>query len=72
LTNLILSGCTNVTNDGVLALCNGIFKPTYLYLDRCHKITDTALTWIVDGFQDEKGDKAGDVSLLTLSLRGTK
>ena len=72
LTNLNLSGCTNVTNDGVLALCGGILKPTYLYFDRCHKITDTALTWIVDAFKDKKGDKVGDVSLLTLSLRGTK
>lgn len=73
LSYLNLSGCSGVTNDAILALCSGtLLKLSDLYLDRCHKVSNTALAWITDGLKDSDGIDTSDVTLVKLSLRGTK
>jgi len=74
LRHLNLSGCVSVTNDAILGLCEGKFEPGLLslLLERCPKVSDTALTWIINGLQDVRANVSGNVSLINLSLKGTK
>lgn len=67
---LDLSGCKGLTDLAILPLCEGVFSPGLhaLYLTSCNKITDTGLAWIANGFKEENGD----LTLHTLSLKGTK
>ena len=74
LSYLNLSRCTAVTSDAILGLCSGQFEIglSNLHLDGCHKVDNTALGWITDGLKDKYGVGAGDVTLINLSLKGTK
>ena len=74
LSHLDLAGCINISNDAILSLCSGNFNPglRVLNLERSCRVSDTALTWITDGLKDAQADVYGDVTLHTLSLRGTK
>jgi hypothetical protein len=73
LVSLNLSGCRRTTNEAILGLGEGYFKPGLreLYLNNCTKLDDTALTWIADSFKD-RALTSGNVTLITLSLMGTK
>ena len=73
LMSLNLSGCKRVSNEAILALGEGDFRPGIreLYLNRCVRLDDTVLTWIVDCFKD-RSLCSGNVTLVTLALKGTK
>ena len=73
LISLNLSGCKSVSNESILAFGEGNFKPGIreLFLNRCVKLNDTALTWIADSFKD-RALSSGNVTLITLALKGTK
>ena len=70
LVHLNLSYNQYINDNAMLCLYEAIFSPGLqtLCLSSCDKITDTSLAWIADGFKEENGD----MSLLTLSLQGTK
>ncbi len=72
--HLNLSGCKKVTNEAILALCDGKFSPGLreLNLERCCRLDDNALMWIGDSFCSSFEGKKGYVSLTMLSLKGTK
>jgi hypothetical protein len=74
LNHLNLSGCSGVDDDSILALCEGAFKPgiRYLNLDRCAKVTDLSLTWIVDGLTLDSNRESSEVTLETLHFKDTK
>ena len=71
LRQLNVSGCKGVTDDAILILCSESFNPglDLLNISQCSQVTNTALTYIVDGLQGVSGL---DVTLTTLSLKGTK
>ncbi|KAL7553593.1 hypothetical protein ACHAWF_016896 [Thalassiosira exigua] len=71
LQNLDLTGCTGITDQSILHLCEGNFCPglRHLILAQCNKVGDTALSWITEGLKETLG---GCVSLETLSLKGTR
>ncbi|KAL7538021.1 hypothetical protein ACHAXR_008227 [Thalassiosira sp. AJA248-18] len=71
LQTLDLTGCSSVTDQSILHLCEGNFSPGLrsLLLAQCPKVGDTALSWITEGL---KQTLDGCVSLETLSLKGTK
>ena len=73
LVSLNLSGCKRVSNEAILGLGEGHFKPGIreLYLNHCVRLDDTALTWIADSFKD-RTLSSGSVTLITLALKGTK
>ena len=75
LRHLNLSGCKGVTNEAILALCDGKYKSGIreLFIERCHRLDDNALMWIVDSLHtsDSERDKRY-VSLTTLSMKGTE
>ncbi len=73
LVSLNLSGCRKVCSEAMLILGEGQYFPGVreLYLNRCNKLDDTALSWIVESFADRLS-KVGAVTLVTLALRGTK
>lgn len=73
LSSLNLSGCRKVCNEAILSLGEGYFFPGLreLFLNRCPKLNDTALTWIADSFKD-RHTSSGIVTLTTLALKGTK
>lgn len=73
LQTLDLTGCTAVTDQSILFLCEGTYVSLglrNLLLAGCTKITDTALSWISEGLKTADGD--GSLTLLTLSLKGTR
>ena len=74
LSHLDLSGCTGLTNDAILALCEGTFEPgiRVLRLERCVKISNHSLNWICQGLQDKNGGSAGEITLLILAVKNTK
>lgn len=74
LRHLNLSGCKGVTNEAILALCDGNYTPGIreLYIDRCHHLDDNSLMWIVDSLHSASDKGKGYVSLTTLSMKGTK
>eukprot|EP00956_Cyclotella_meneghiniana_P017213 scaffold27829_cov64-Cyclotella_meneghiniana.AAC.13 len=67
---LDLNGCTGVTDQAILHLCDGEFIPglRHLYLAGCKRVGDTALSWITDGL---RLGFDSNLSLETLSLKGT-
>lgn len=70
LQTLDLTGCTAVTDQSILFLCEGTYVSLglrNLLLAGCTKITDTALSWISEGLKTADGD--GSLTLLTLSLK---
>ncbi|KAL7450418.1 hypothetical protein ACHAWC_002336, partial [Mediolabrus comicus] len=72
LQHLGLSGCTGVTDQSILFLCEGTFTSPglrNLLLAGCTKVTDTALSWIADGL---KIADDGTLSLECLSVKGTR
>ncbi len=71
---LNLSGCKGVTNEAILALCDGKYLPGLreLYVERCSRLDDNALMWIVDNLSNSSQPKKGYVSLTTLSMKATK
>lgn len=71
LQTLDLTGCTAVSDQSILFLCEGTYiSPGMrnLLLAGCTRITDTALSWISDGLKTTDGS----LSLETLSLKGTR
>lgn len=74
MTCLNLSGCKSVNNEGILALCDGCYKVGIkeLLIDRCPRVDDNALVWIIDSLCSESDRGKGYVSLTTLSMKGTK
>lgn len=74
LKHLNLSGCKSVTNEAILALCDGIYSPGIkeLFIDRCHRVDDKALIWIIDSLYSTSERDKGQVSLTTLSMKATK
>ena len=74
MNHLNLSGCRKVSNEAILALCDGKYSPGLreLHLDRCPRLDDNALMWIVDSLSSSVEGKKGYVSLTTLSMKGTK
>lgn len=68
---LDLTGCIGVTDQSILYLTEGQFKPGLrdLFLAQCSAIGDTSLSWITDGL---KQTLDGSVSLETLSVKGTR
>ena len=71
LQTLDLTGCTAVSDQSILFLCEGAYiSPGLrnLLLAGCTKVTDTALSWIADGLKTSDGS----LSLETLSLKGTR
>ena len=70
LKHIDFSGCKRITDSAFIPLCEAIFHPGVqsLYLQLCYKITDVGLQWITNGFKTE----SGHLSILTLSLKGTK
>lgn len=74
LSHLNLSGCSGIDDDSILAFCEGKFKPgvRYLNLNKCVKVTDLSLTWIVDGLKQESHRGSSEVTLETLYFKDTK
>lgn len=74
LNHLNLSGCTSVDDDSILALCEGQFDPgvRYLNLDKCAKVTDLSLTWILDGLRRKSSGEMFEVTLETLLFKDTR
>ena len=68
---LDLTGCTGVSDQSILNLCDGEFVPglRHLILAGCKRVEDTTLSWITDGLMHGSD---GSVSLETLSLKGTR
>ena len=68
---LDLTGCTGVSDQSILHLCDGEFVPglRHLILAGCKKVEDTTLSWITDGLMQGSD---GSVSLEKLSLKGTR
>lgn len=71
LHSLDLTGCSGVTDQAILSLCDGEFSPglRHLLIAGCKKVGDTSLSWITDGLIQGSD---GSVSLETLSLKGTR
>lgn len=75
LKHLNLSGCKSITNEAILALCDGTYVPGIkeLFIDRCHRVDDKALIWIIESLYSTSSERdKGQVSLTTLSMKGTK
>ena len=79
LDTLNLTGCTGITDQAILLLSEGNFRPglRHLLLAQCFRVGDTALSWITDGLKQNyeglglKQNSEGYVSLETLALKGT-
>ncbi len=74
LRHLNVSGCKALTNEAILALCDGDYTSGIreLYIERCNRLDDNALMWIVDSLHSVSERGKGTVSLTTLSMKGTK
>lgn len=72
--HLNLSGCKSVSNEAILALCDGTYNSGIqeLFIDRCPRLDDNSLIWITDSLCKLTDHQKGNISLTTLSMKGTK